>query len=190
MQNTAASLVGKIAEQHLHSKARPSAYFPTPYFCILLSVSFLSDRIMQLFRWEQICICAREREKREGNQELDCVFIQHGISPWNSRDASKDRISSVLIKLTGLFIKKTYTFMGLCSFKPIYFNQKGLMGCEPFFQSINLLFFFLRETGRDTSHYPYLFLFLSVAAFIVSCIACSSGGCHNHSIRSNEFIPG
>lgn len=93
----------------------------------------------------------------------------------------------VLIKPTGLFIKKMYTFMILCSFKSIYFNQKGLMRCKLFFQSINLF------AKGDRKRYFLLSVFIvprCVAVFIFSCIAYSSDCCHNHYIRSHEFIPG
>lgn len=164
--------------------------FPTPYFCISVTVSFLSDRIMQLFRWEYFYIYVRKWAKRERNQELDCVFIQHGISLWNwlLQDTSKDRNSPVLIKPTGLFIKKTYTHMILRGFKSIYFNQKRLIGGKLFFESINL---FAKGGGN---RYFLLSVFilvpLCVAVFIFSCIVSSSDCCHNHYIRSDEFIPG
>jgi len=94
----------------------------------------------------------------------------------------------VLVKLTELLIKKMYTFMILCNFKSVYFNQKGLTGCKLPFRSINL---FAKGDGQS---YLLLSVFICVAmlvaVFIFSCIAYSSDCCHNHCISSDEFIPG
>lgn len=78
--------------------------FHTPYFCALVSVSVLSGKIMQLAQWEYICICGREEEKTERNQEQGSVFIQHRIFlwDWQLQDTSKDRNSPVLITLSCL----------------------------------------------------------------------------------------
>lgn len=66
MQNTAASLVGKIAEQHLHSKARPSAYFPYPLF-LFLSIHLIfvrQDHAAVLVRI-YMNLCKEERKESE-----------------------------------------------------------------------------------------------------------------------------
>lgn len=78
--------------------------------------------------------------------------------------------------------------MILRGFKSIYFNQKRLIGGKLFFESINLF------AKGDGNRYFLLSVFilvpLCVAVFIFSCIVSSSDCCHNHYIRSDEFIPG
>lgn len=68
---------------------------------------------------------------RGRDQGLDCVFLQRGIFSWNSllQDSSKDRNSTVLVKLAGLFIMKMYTSTIFRSFKSIRFNQRVLKVC-------------------------------------------------------------
>lgn len=78
--------------------------------------------------------------------------------------------------------------MVLCSFKSIYFNQKGLTGCKLFFQSVNL---FPKGDGKRYFLLPVFILVpMCVAVFIFSCVVYSSDCCHNYYIRSDEFIPG
>lgn len=131
--------------------------FHSPCFCTLVSVSFLSGRIMQLIQWQYICVYIRKKEEREREKQgagLCFHTTQNFPVGLTATRPARTGIHQCLLTWLGCLSWKCIQLWFCVVLNPYTLTKKAWQGVNSSFRAE---IFLLREMGRATFYYLYLF---------------------------------